>query len=274
MCAARGPVAQPGPRIADVVIRGGPVVTMDADRPCAESVAVRDGRILAVGTSRELDGLIGRDTEVVDLDGRALLPGFIDAHMHSAMVQLGDWVDLSPMATPSAEAVYTALRGAPAATTGWVLAQQFDPSITEGHPRLGRAVLDRLVPDRPVLVLESNGHIAYVNSEALARAGVDRNTPDPPAARYVRDQSGELTGRLEESAAIGAFATGFPMLTGDALRGRICEMLWHAAGKGVTLLHDCGIGSMEGPARPGRAAQGHPARFAGALSGDARLQRV
>ncbi len=233
---------------ADLVVSGGPVLTMDAARPRAGAVAVRDGRIVAVGSTEEVSGLIGRDTETLDLDGRALLPGLIDPHMHSAMVQLADWLDLSPMKRPTAEAVFAALRDAEPTSTGWVLAQQFDPSITAGHPRLDRAVLDRLVPDRPLLVLESNGHIAYVNSRALERAGVDRSTPDPPAARYTRDADGELTGRLEESAAVMAFAEGLPMVTGDALVGRIRDLLWHAAVQGVTLLHDCGIGSIAGTA--------------------------
>lgn len=243
MCAAISPSED---RPADVMISGGRILTMDSGRPRAESVAIGDGRIMAVGPSAELEGLIGVGTEVVDLDGRALLPGFIDPHMHSAMVQLADWTDVSPMTRPTADDVFTALRDATAAETGWVLAQQFDPSITRGHPRLDRAVLDRLVPDRPLLVLESNGHVAYVNSEALARAGVDRHTPDPPAARYVRDASGELTGRLEESPAVGAFMIGVPIVTGEAVLSRIRELLRHASGKGVTLLHDCGIGSMGG----------------------------
>lgn len=109
-------------------------------------------------------------------------------------------------------------------------------------------VLDRLVPDRPLLVLESNGHIAYVNSAALTRAGVDKNTSDPPAGRYTRDERGELTGRLEESSALMAFSQGLPFVTGDAATARIRDLLWHAAGKGVTLLHDCGIGSINGAA--------------------------
>lgn len=234
------------PLAADVVFSGGPVLTMHLDPPRAESVAVRGGRIVAVGPSDELAGLVGRDTEVVDLGGRTLLPGLIDPHMHSAMVQLADWVDVSPMSKPTAADVFTALGEAAALPTGWVLAQQFDPSVTRGHPHLDRHVLDRLVPDKPALVLESNGHVAYVNSEALARAGVNRNTTDPPRARFVRDADGELTGRLEESAAVAPFTVGFPMVGGDALVGRIRDLSWHAASKGVTLLHDCGIGSIDG----------------------------
>ncbi|MGN5734782.1 amidohydrolase [Arthrobacter psychrochitiniphilus] len=233
---------------AEMLISGGPIITMDPNRPDAEAVAIREGRILAVGTMEELRGLAGPGTERVNLDGRTLLPGLIDPHMHSSMVQLNDWVNISPMNTPTVDEVFTALRNAPATSTGWVLAQQFDPSITEGHPVLTLEVLDRLVPDRPLLVLESNGHIAYVNSAALARAGVDKNSVDPPAGRYTRDDRGELTGRLEESSALAAFSQGLPFVTGDAATARIRDLLWHAASKGVTLLHDCGIGSIDGTA--------------------------
>lgn len=104
-------------------------------------------------------------------------------------------------------------------------------------------MLDRLVPDRPLVVLERNGHVAYVNSAALAQAGLDRHTPDPATARYIRGSSDELTGRLEEAPAIAAFAVGMPLVTGGALLIR--ELIWCAAGQVVTLLHDCGIGSID-----------------------------
>ena len=231
---------------AELLITGGPIITMDRHSPRAEAVAIRQGRIMAVGSKEELRPLTGTGTEFMDLDGRTLLPGLVDPHMHSSMVQLNDWVDVSPMKTPRADDVFAALQNAPVTSTGWVLAQQFDPSITDGHPALNRDVLDRLVPDRPLLVLESNGHIAYVNSVALDRAGVDKDTPNPPAGRYTRDDRGELTGRLEESSAVAAFHQGIPFVAGDAATARIRELLWHAANKGVTLLHDCGIGSIAG----------------------------
>lgn len=233
---------------ADVLISGGPIYTMDRARPTAEAVAIRGGRIIAVGSRGALEGRAGSATERVDLDGRTLLPGFVDPHMHTNMVQFADWTDVSPMATPTAAAVYEALRQAPATSTGWVLARQFDPSITAGDPHMDRAMLDRLVPDRPLLVLEGNTHIAYVNSAALAAGGVDRDTADPSAGRYVRDDAGELTGRLEETPAFMAFAAGMPIVTGQALADRVRDLLWDAASQGVTLLHDCGIGSMAGPA--------------------------
>lgn len=114
------------------------------------------------------------------------------------------------------------------------------------HPRLDREVLDRLIPDRPALVFESNGHVAYANSAALRAAGVDRNTPDPPAARYGREVDGELNGRLEESPAVGAFMMGIPALSPAELLSRHRDLFAHAASLGVTMLHDCGIGVLAG----------------------------
>lgn len=254
---------------ADLVFTGGPVLTMDPRRPRAEAVAVTAGRIVAVGSRQEVSGLVTPRTRTVDLQGRALLPGFVDPHMHSAMVQLLDWVDVSPMSCPSADAVFDALTNAPATDTGWVLARQVDPTITAGHPVLDRQVLDRLVPDRPLLVLEGNGHIAHVNSQALARAGVDRDTPDPPAGRYTRDAQGEPTGRLEEPAALGAFVAGAPMVSGEDFERRIEQLLWTAAAEGVTLLHDCGIGAIGGmddvTALRRVVTPGSPVRYRGML---------
>ncbi|MEO6791167.1 MAG: amidohydrolase, partial [Ornithinibacter sp.] len=123
--------------------------------------------------------------------------------------------------------------------------------------------------DRPLLVLESNGHIAYANSVALERAGVGRETADPPAGRYVRDPAGELTGRLEESSAVLAFTPGMPMVTGSALADRIRDLTWRAAAEGVTLLHDCGIGSIDGAADlevlQGVVGEDSPVRYRGML---------
>ena len=151
------------------------------------------------------------------------------------------------MTTSTTDAVLAALRAASPAATGWTLAHRFDPSITQGHPDLSRAVLDDVAPERPLLVLEGNGHVAHVNSAALRAAGIDRDRADPPTARFVRDAEGEPTGRIEEMAAIAAFGMGMPIPTrAESVRSHR-ELFSFAAGKGVTLLHDCGIGMFGGP---------------------------
>lgn len=162
------------------------------------------------------------------------------------MVLLADWVDVSPMATPDTDAVLRTLAEATPLANGWVFAQRFDPTITAGHPELNRTMLDQIAPDHPLFVMESNLHVAYVNSEAMRVADVDRSTPDPDTARFVRDASGELTGRVEEAAALAVFMRHAPALDNEAIETRHQDLLWHAASKGVTLLHDCGIGLARG----------------------------
>ncbi|HEX4824257.1 MAG TPA: amidohydrolase [Candidatus Polarisedimenticolaceae bacterium] len=193
---------------ADLLFRGGTIYTADPARPRAEAVAVLGGRIVFVGDNGEARRWIGPSTRVVSLAGRMLLPGFHDAHVHpvEAGVQLS-WCDLAQCATP--EAAFETLRRCahdhpiPAGADpkknwfrgrGWQL-----PVFPEG-PR--RQDLDAIVGDRPALIASSDGHSAWVNTAALAIAGVTRDTPDPQDGRIERDpKTGEPTGTLRESAA-------------------------------------------------------------------------
>ncbi len=237
------------PPVADAVLTGGTVLTMRAAEPRAEAVAVRDGALVAVGTDEEIAALTGPGTERIDLDGRCVLPGLVDPHMHLGFTAFDDWLDLSPMATPTADLVLDRLRGAVAATPAgeWIRAKQLDPSITVGLAPPTRSELDALAPDHPVFLLEGNGHIAYVNGRAIALAGIDRDTPDPPTARFGHDATGELSGRLEETAAFAPFVLRMPLPSPEELVARGRRLLDHAASVGCTALHDCGIGMVAGP---------------------------
>ena len=172
--------------------------------PRAEAIAIRGERILAIGRTQEVEMRRGPETRIVNLDGRTLLPGLIDPHMHFVFVLFDDWIDVGPITMPNNDAVQTKLRDAVhAAKPGdWIRAQQFDPSITQGARAPTLAELNALVPDNPFFMLESNGHVAYVNTKALQVAGVTRDTPDPPTARFVRGPSGELTGRIRRICGI------------------------------------------------------------------------
>jgi predicted amidohydrolase YtcJ len=182
------------------------------------------------------------------LAGRVLLPGLIDPHMHFVFAQFDDWIDVSAMAAPTYEAVEAKLRAAvrEAKHGEWVRAQLFDPSITKGARVPTIAQLDALAPDHPFFMLESNGHVAYVNTRALQVAGVNRDTPDPPTARFQRGSDGALTGRLEESAAFEPFIAKMPLANAAEMRTRVRRLFDHAAAVGCTALHDCGIGLQAG----------------------------
>lgn len=185
---------------ADLILTGGRVQTHDAARRVAEAMAVRRGRILAVGTARDVRPLAGPRTRVVELAGRMVLPGFQDAHVHPPIGGLArlrcdlherrgldtylrivrEYADGHP-----GEAW---IRGA-----GWHM-----PDFPGGTPR--RADLDRVVPDRPVFLRNRDAHGAWVNSRALELAGITSATPDPPDGRVERDASGVPSGTLHEGA--------------------------------------------------------------------------
>ncbi|WP_432102196.1 amidohydrolase [Streptomyces sp. bgisy091] len=191
---------------ADLILTGATVLTMDPTRPEAAAVAVTDGEITAVGTAADVGALRGRDTEVVDLGGAALLPGFVEAHGHPASMALTiapPALDVRPFVAPDAasvlERVRAAVRGAPRAP---LAAYGVDPLLQRGLPSLTRELLDELHPHGPLLVLSNSGHAAWANTATLRAAGIDRTTPDPPGSWYVRDASGEPTGEAHESVAV------------------------------------------------------------------------
>jgi predicted amidohydrolase YtcJ len=186
---------------ADLVFRNGAVYTVDAARSWASAVGVRHGRIVYVGTDSLPAGLIGRGTEVVDLAGRMLLPGFQDGHVHpiDSGVAL-DQCDLNDAETT--DAVSAGIRAWAAAhpTAPWVRGGGWQlPLFLDANP--SKTLLDRLVPDRPAMLWAADGHSAWANSRALALAGITRETPDPRNGRIERDPRGEPSGTLRESAA-------------------------------------------------------------------------
>jgi predicted amidohydrolase YtcJ len=185
---------------ADVVFKGGAVYTVDAARSWAQAVAVKGGRIVAVGTDDSVSDLVGQKTEVHDLRGRMLLPGFQDAHVHppsgglemlecnlsEAYTQEGYERIVAEYANQHSDVEW--IRGG-----GWSM-----DSFPGGTPT--KEVLDRIVPDRPVYLPNRDGHGAWVNSRALELAGITRETPDPTDGRIERDAAGEPSGTLHEGA--------------------------------------------------------------------------
>jgi predicted amidohydrolase YtcJ len=184
---------------AELLILGAPVYTADPARPWADAVAVRAGRVTAVGPEAEVAARRGPATQVLRLNGGLVLPGFADAHVHTAAGGLElaqcDLHGVEPEGYAAAVARYAADHpGLP-----WVLGGgwEMDAFGTEG-PRA--AALDAVVGDRPVLLESTDGHSAWVNGRALELAGITRATPDPPRGRIERDAAGEPTGTLHEAA--------------------------------------------------------------------------
>ena len=189
-----------GRESADLVFTGGAVYTVDAARRWAEAAAVRSGKVVAVGTDEAVREVIGPRTEVVELEGRMLLPGFQDAHAHppAGGLEMMQCHLSDAYALPEYERIVSEYaRSHP--DVEWILGGGWSMDVFPGGTPTADA-LDRLVPDRPVYLPNRDGHSAWVNSKALELAGITAETSDPPDGRVERGLDGAPTGTLHEGA--------------------------------------------------------------------------
>jgi predicted amidohydrolase YtcJ len=185
---------------ADLILQNGVVHTVDAARRVADAVAVRAGRIAAVGSARELDALRGPGTRVIDVEGGMVLPGFQDAHCH--LGQSGHATTLCDLEGSRDADEHLRRIGRYAADhpeRDWVIGGGWSMSDFPGGIPTS-AALDAVVPDRPAALPNRDGHGAWVNSRALELAGITAATPDPPGGRIERDAGGRPVGMLQEQA--------------------------------------------------------------------------
>ena len=200
------------PATVTTVYANGSILTMAGDSASyVEAVAVRDGRILVAGTRAEVDAAAGASATVVDLQGRTMLPGFIDAHSHlfnyaDGLAQAN--LNPPPVGTvasiPDVVAALQALaRARPAGDTSWLVGAGYDADQLREKRHPTAADLDGAFPTTPVVLLHASGHMLVANSAALARAGVTEATPDPPGGTIVR-RPGTRTpeGLVQETAGL------------------------------------------------------------------------
>lgn len=227
---------------ADYIFEGGTIYTVDAANPSAEAVAVRGERIVYVGDPVGAEALRGPDTEVVDLAGRMLLPGFIDNHIHSfggALIARG--VDLL---TDDRDEILRRVREYAEANPdlpvilgyGWRLHLYPDPG-----PR--KEVLDEIDSERPIFLWAVDGHSAWVNSRALEVAGVDADFPDtqPPFSYYQRDPDGSPTGWVVEIPAQFEVLGHLVDMDEEYITAGLVDWFPRFSAAGVTALFDAGI---------------------------------
>jgi predicted amidohydrolase YtcJ len=225
---------------ADLVVVNGKVFTIDDSRPRAEAFAVRDGRFIAVGSTAEVRNLATARTTVVDAEGKTITPGFIDAHSHPSGIDELYGVNGN---VRTLRELQDALRrkAADVPPDQWVTAFMFDD--TKFDVVLNRRQLDEVVSDHPVAVHHRGGHTSWYNSKALALAHIDKNTPDRQGGQFLRDERGELTGRVAELARdvfdkVGRHET----LSEEEQRNRGLKGMAHMsrlfAASGLTSVHD------------------------------------
>jgi predicted amidohydrolase YtcJ len=229
------------PAAPELILHNANIVTMDSAQPRAQAAAIVAGRFLAVGSNDEILALASGRTRKVGLEGKTVVPGFIDAHSHPASSGLRHLREVD-CDLRSIQAIQKAIRDRAARTPAgqWVLGFKYDDTKTEEGRKLTREDLDAAAPNHPVFINHRGGHTAYVNSAAIRAAKVGDNTPDPPGGHFVRDQQGRLTGGLLERA-MGPFRAAIPSTYTRADRREgvkiISQMMTRT---GVTSVHDTG----------------------------------
>ena len=198
-----GLYAQP----ADLVLRNGKIVTVEASAPEVQALAARGSKIIALGTNQQIQAYVGPSTKVIDLAGRLAIPGFIEGHGHfmglgsSKMVlNLRDAKNWDHIVAMVAAAAREAKPGTWILGSGWHQAK-WDPPPSpnvRGFPL--HDALSKVSPHNPVWLTHASGHAGFANAEAMRLAGVDKNTPDPPGGEILKDAQGNPTGLFNEQA--------------------------------------------------------------------------
>lgn len=231
---------------ADLLVVGA-ISTGDPAAPTAEAMAISGGEIIGIGSSTDLESLIGPSTTTIRPDG-VVIPGLIDPHMHiwTSLFNL-DWIDMSHGACATFDDVVALVKAtARTSPSGQpILGKLFDPSLYPGEPALTRAILDQVAPDNPVVVMNASQHFLYANSAALAAAHIDDQTPDPPGGTFGR-VDGRLDGVIGEAPAMTMMIAALPQPTPADIASGITRILSTAASRGVTSLREAATGAIAG----------------------------
>ena len=246
--------AAPSGPVADLVLRGGIVATVDPDIGITEAIAVTDYTITAVGSDEEIAAYIGPATQVIELNGRFAMPGFIEGHGHyMGLGRAKQILDLRNIANWT-EAVSMVATAVDKAKPGeWIFGRGWHQDkwdsvpedAVDGVPR--NDTLNAVSPDNPVVLGHASGHAGFFNDAALAKAGVDGDTPDPPGGTIVRTSEGTATGLMRETAqrliseAMAEYEGRMTPQESDHIdRERVMLAADEALRHGVTSFHDAG----------------------------------
>ena len=210
----------------------------------AEAIAVTNGKILDIGTNEEVEALRSTDTQMIDLDGAFVVPGFIDNHTHFLTGGFGlSSVNLRDAKTPDEFARRIADFAASQPSGRWIRFGDWDHELWGGAlPHKGW--VDDVTQDHPVFVMRLDGHMAFVNSKAMALAGITAETQSPPGGEIIRDENGEPTGIFKDTA-MGLIAAVIPPPTDEEFDKAFAAAMRHALSRGVTQIHDMSDGEWD-----------------------------
>ncbi|MEK4536582.1 amidohydrolase [Peribacillus sp. FSL K6-1552] len=226
---------------ADIVFINGEVITVDQKNKVVEAVAVKGNRISAVGSNREVKGFIGEETKVMDLQGKTLLPGFIDAHIHLILYGVNQLAvsckdehikSIEDLLNDLKEKASTIPKGE------WIRAWGFNETVVKEKRYPTIAELDAISVEHPIIVSRTCSHISVVNSKALEIAKINENSENPTGGIIEKDKTGRFTGRLIETANM--IMTEIASYTESELMKAVKIASEHFVAAGITSIHEAG----------------------------------
>jgi predicted amidohydrolase YtcJ len=228
--------------IADAVVLNGRIYTVNPEQPWAEAVAIKDGKILQVGSDAEVGDLVGSQTVIYDVEGGFVMPGIIDPHIHPGLLMAKRAFCALPgtFEEPSEQQILDQLKQCvdryPADRT-WFIAQGYTtPAMSE--QTLTKEYLDKLIPDRPAWIEDETGHNAWFNSKALELVGIDKSFKDTPEEFFSRTPDGELAGVAYEGAMNPFLDLVNATFDTELKKIGFMRLLDDASSKGVTAFGD------------------------------------
>ena len=220
------------------ILDNGNIITLDEKRPRVQALAISYGKVVALGADDEIRRLKNAETTVVNLDGKTVLPGLTDAHLHwEAQARALRSVDVFevPEKTIAIERVRERVSATPAGE--WIVGQGWAQDIWPDRAFPSKDDLDAVAPAHPVYLSAKSGHAAWVNSAALRYAGIAQSTIDPEGGQIMRDADGAATGILLETA-MDLVSERIPSPTGAELAHMMMDAQEHALRCGITMIHD------------------------------------
>jgi predicted amidohydrolase YtcJ len=232
----------------DQLYLNGEIYTVDDHCPSAEALAVKDGRIAAVGSLAACRAVLGKNFETVNLENGALLPGFIDTHLHP-IIMIFFALNLSLSGVNSVAEMQAKVREAAAkeSSSAWILGFEFDDQALVERRPVTRHDLDAACASRPVALVTTDGHKVIVNTRAIIEAGVNEKTADPPGGKILREDNGHPTGVFQEQA-LSLIMDRAPMPDMEEMQEAAIRVFRSLAASGITSIGAVLQTGDEGPA--------------------------
>lgn len=230
------------------VFTGGTILTVDKQFSETEAIAVRGNKILAVGSEGKVRAAAGKDANIVNLNGKTVLPGFIDPHTHvvagAVIDSIMDYVGMARFGTVSEVLEHLKTPVNDKAPGEWIVVRNFDPSVQEGPDALTFKELDAVSTEHPIFLLNASGHLAYANSKAFQVAGIADDVEDPPGAEFVRDSSGKLNGIIKNNVAYSQVLDKYPALSEVNPTEALVSLLENWGKLGLTTVSELALGGL------------------------------